>query len=338
MSAKVLVTGGLGYIGAHACVALAEAGRSVVVVDNLANSSSAVLDRIAELAGGPPAFVHGDIRDIGLLARTMRDHAVDSVIHFAGSKAVGESVGLPLSYYDNNVGGSMALLAAMAATGVRRLIFSSSATVYAQTGRMPLAESAALGASSPYGRSKLFVEHMLADLCASDPTWSVACLRYFNPVGAHPSARIGESPRGVPNNLMPYIAQVAVGQRERLSVFGDDYETVDGTGVRDYVHVLDVAEGHVKALDYLQRVSGCATINLGTGHGVSVLQMLREYERASGRRIPFQVVARRPGDVDRCWAEVSLAYGLLGWQARRSLAQMCEDSWRWQHDNPLGYR
>lgn len=338
MNAKVLVTGGLGYIGAHTCVALAEAGRAVVVLDNLANSSSAVLDRIAELVDGPPAFVHGDIRDIGLLAKTMRDHKVDSVIHFAGSKAVGESVDQPLSYYDNNVGGSMALLAAMAATGVRTLIFSSSATVYAQSGRLPLAESAALGASSPYGRSKLFVEHMLADLCASDPAWSVACLRYFNPVGAHPSARIGESPRGVPNNLMPYIAQVAVGQREWLSVFGDDYETVDGTGVRDYVHVLDVAEGHVKALDYLQRANGCATINLGTGHGVSVLQMLREYERASGRRIPFQVVARRPGDVDRCWADVSLARGLLGWQARRSLAQMCEDSWRWQRDNPLGYR
>ncbi|ALN59217.1 UDP-glucose 4-epimerase [Lysobacter enzymogenes] len=338
MSATVLVTGGLGYIGAHTCVALAEAGRDVVVVDNLANSSSAVLDRIAGLTGRAPAFVHGDIRDVGLLAATMREHEVGSVIHFAGSKAVGESVGRPLSYYDNNVGGSMALLAAMAATGVRTLIFSSSATVYAQSGRMPLAESAALGASSPYGRSKLFVEHMLADLCGSDPAWAVACLRYFNPVGAHPSARIGESPRGVPNNLMPYIAQVAVGQRERLSVFGADYDTPDGTGVRDYVHVLDVAEGHVKALDYLQRTGGHAAINLGTGRGVSVLEMLREYERASGRTIAFQVAPRRAGDVAQCWAEVELARSLLGWQARRSLAQMCEDSWRWQRDNPQGYR
>ena len=338
MSATILVTGGLGYIGAHACVALAEVGHDFVVVDSLANSSSAVLERIARLTGRMPAFVHGDIRDIGLLAGTMREHAVGSVIHFAGSKAVGESVGRPLSYYDNNVGGSMALLAAMAATGVRRLIFSSSATVYAPSGSMPLPESAALGASSPYGRSKLFVEQMLADLCASDPAWSVACLRYFNPVGAHPSARIGESPRGVPNNLMPYIAQVAVGQRERLSVFGDDYDTLDGTGVRDYVHVLDVAEGHVKALDYLQRAGGYAAINLGTGRGVSVLEMLREYERASGRTIAFQVAPRRAGDVARCWAEVSLARSLLGWQAQRSLAQMCEDSWRWQRDNPLGYR
>lgn len=337
MSGAVLVTGGLGYIGAHTCVALAEAGRDFVVVDNLANSSSAVLERLAGLTGRAPTFVHGDIRDIALLCATMREHAVDSVIHFAGSKAVGESVGRPLRYYDNNVGGSMALLAAMAATGVRTLIFSSSATVYAQSGRMPLAESAALGASSPYGRSKLFVEHMLADLCASDPAWSAVCLRYFNPVGAHPSARIGESPRGVPNNLMPYIAQVAVGRRERLNVFGDDYETRDGTGVRDYVHVLDVAEGHVRALDHLQRARGYAAINLGTGRGVSVLEMLREYERASGRAIAFQMAPRRPGDVAQCWADVSLAQRLLGWQARRSLAQMCEDSWRWQRDNPQGY-
>lgn len=338
MSGAVLVTGGLGYIGAHACVALAEAGYDFVVVDNLANSSGAVAERIAGLIGRRPAFVHGDVRDVGLLARTMREHRVDSVIHFAGSKAVGESVGRPLPYYDNNVGGSMALVAAMTAVGVRSLIFSSSATVYAQSARMPLAESAPLGASSPYGRSKLYVEQLLADLCAADPAWSVACLRYFNPVGAHPSGRIGESPRGAPNNLMPYIAQVAVGRRERLSVFGDDYDTIDGTGVRDYVHVADVAEGHVKALEYLRRATGCAAVNLGTGRGVSVLEMLREYERASGRPVPFQVAPRRAGDVARCWAEVSLAQRLLGWRARRSLAQMCEDSWRWQSANPDGYR
>ncbi|QWP78825.1 UDP-glucose 4-epimerase GalE [Lysobacter sp. K5869] len=339
MDGAVLVTGGLGYIGSHACVELVRAGRRVVALDSLANSSAAVAERLAELTGRPLSFVHGDVRDIGLLIRVMREHGVDSVLHFAGSKAVGESVGRPVAYYDNNVGGSMALIAAMHGAGVRRLIFSSSATVYARGGAMPLVESSALDAGSPYGRSKLFVEQMLFDLRASDPAWSIACLRYFNPVGAHPSGRIGESPRGVPNNLVPFIAQVASGQRERLQVFGGDYDTADGTGVRDYVHVLDIAEGHVRALDYLERDGGgCVAVNLGTGQGVSVLEMLREYERASGRPVPYAVAPRRAGDVARCWADASLAQRLFDWRARRSVAQMCEDSWRWQCANPDGYR
>ena len=333
----VLVTGGLGYIGSHACVALAEAGRRFAIVDNLANSSPRVLDRLQRIVGWRPDFVEADIGDGALMARVLREHRVGAVMHFAGSKAVGESVALPLDYYRNNVAGTLALLEAMRAQAVRRLIFSSSATVYAADNAMPLREDAALGASNPYGRSKLFVEHMLRDLQAAEPQWAIACLRYFNPVGAHPSALIGESPRGIPNNLVPYIAQVAVGRRERLSVFGGDYGTADGTGVRDYVHVLDVAEGHVAALRHLERAPGWIAVNLGTGQGVSVLEILREYERASGIPIPFQVVQRRPGDIAQCWAEVARARDLFAWRARRGLGEMCADSWRWQQANPDGY-
>lgn len=336
-SGAVLVTGGLGYIGSHACVALAEAGRRFVIVDNLANSSARVVERMADIVGYRPCFIEGDIGDGELLARVLREHGVDTVMHFAGSKAVGESVSMPVAYYRNNVAGTLALLEAMQGAGVRRLIFSSSATVYAADNAMPLQEDAALGASNPYGRSKLFVEEILRDLHASAADWAIACLRYFNPVGAHPSALIGESPRGIPNNLVPYIAQVAVGRRERLSVFGGDYDTVDGTGVRDYVHVQDVAEGHVAALRHLERGPGWAAVNLGTGQGVSVLQMLHEYERASGRAIAYELAARRPGDVACCWAEAGLALRLFGWRARRSLGEMCEDSWRWQRANPDGY-
>lgn len=331
------MTGGLGYIGSHACVALAQKAIPFVIVDNLANSSLGVIDRLAELVGYRPPFVEGDIRNGDLLVETMERHAIGAVMHFAGSKAVGESVAMPLDYYVNNVAGSLTLFAAMVRTGVKTLIFSSSATIYAQTNAMPLAEHAALGASNPYGRTKLFVEQILFDLSVSDPAWSIACLRYFNPVGAHPSGLIGESPRGTPNNLVPYIAQVAVGRREYLSVFGGDYETEDGTGVRDYVHVLDVAEGHVMALDYLRRHAGCVAVNLGTGRGMSVLDMLHEYERASGRSIAYEVTGRRPGDVARCWAQVSLARDLFGWQAKREVEQMCQDSWRWQLANPDGY-
>lgn len=333
----VLVTGGLGYIGSHACVALAERGYVPVIIDNLSNSSRAVHPRLEQLVGREIAFIEGDVRDVDLLARIIRSHAIEAVMHFAGSKAVGESVELPIAYYDNNVSGTLSLVTAMQRAGIRRLIFSSSATVYSSDNPMPVAENGRLGASNPYGRSKLFVEHMLSDLCESDPQWSVACLRYFNPVGAHASALIGEDPKGIPNNLVPYIAQVAVGRRPRLSVFGDDYETTDGTGIRDYVHVLDVAEGHIAALEYLSRQTGLLVANLGTGRGVSVLEMVREYEIASGRPVPFVMSPRRAGDIAKVWADVSRARDLLGWSATRTVEQMCLDSWAWQAANPDGY-
>lgn len=337
MAATVLVTGGAGYIGSHACVALMEAGYEVVVLDNLCNSSLVALQRLHEICGRSVEFVTGDIRDRECLDTLFRTHSIDAVLHFAGLKAVGESVELPLEYYDNNVTGSLVLLAAMQAAGVRRMVFSSSATVYGDPVSVPIREDFALAPTSPYGRSKLMVEEVLEDWQAANPTWSVGRLRYFNPVGAHPSGRIGEDPQGHPNNLLPFVAQVAVGRRETLQIFGDDYPTPDGTGVRDYIHVMDLVEGHVVALDYILANAGLHTINLGTGNGISVLEMVRAFEQASGRPVPYSVVGRRAGDIAQCWADPSQAQMLLQWRASRTLEQMCEDSWRWQSGNPTGY-
>jgi UDP-glucose 4-epimerase len=337
MAGTVLVTGGAGYIGSHACVALIEAGHEVVVIDNLCNSSAIALQRVGEICGVSPAFRQGDIRDGDCLDQVFSEHKVDAVLHFAGLKAVGESVAQPLQYYDNNVAGSLVLLAAMQRAGVHNLVFSSSATVYGDPVSVPIRENFALGPTNPYGRTKLMVEDILADWQAANPDWSVGRLRYFNPVGAHPSGRIGEDPQGTPNNLMPFVAQVAVGKREKLSVFGSDYPTVDGTGVRDYIHVMDLVEGHVVALDYVRRERGLHTINLGTGNGVSVLEMVSAFERVSGQAVPYEIVDRRPGDIATCWADPALAEELLQWKASRSLVQMCEDTWRWQSGNPRGY-
>ena len=337
MTGTVLVTGGAGYIGSHACVALMEAGYEVVVLDNLCNSSAVALQRIEEICGRAPVFVEGDIRDRGCLDQVFQAHAIMAVLHFAGLKAVGESVDIPLQYYDSNVAGSLVLLAAMQQAGVRNLVFSSSATVYGDPPTVPIREDFALAPTSPYGRTKHMVEDILADWQSANPDWSIGRLRYFNPVGAHPTGRIGEDPQGFPNNLMPFVAQVAVGQREKLLVFGDDYATPDGTGVRDYIHVMDLVEGHVVALDYICRQKGLHTINLGTGNGVSVLEMVGAFERASGRTVPYEIVARRPGDIAICWADPGRAEELLNWKASRGLEQMCEDAWRWQEANPKGY-
>ena len=326
--AKCLVTGGAGYIGSHTVVELLAAGHQVTVVDNLCNSKLSVLDRIAQIAGRSPVFVEADVRDRAALEQVLP--GCDAVIHFAGLKAVGESVAQPLRYYDNNVAGSIALLEAMAETRVRTLVFSSSATVYGDPAALPIGEDAPLSAANPYGRSKLMVEDMLRDLAKSDPGWRVGLLRYFNPVGAHASGLIGEDPSGIPNNLLPYVAQVAVGRLARLQVFGGDYPTVDGTGVRDYIHVVDLARGHLAALDYLRGYAGMLTVNLGTGRGYSVLEVVRAFERASGRSVPYDIVARRPGDIAACYADPTLARELLGWQARHDLDAMCADAWRWQ--------
>lgn len=336
----VLVTGGAGYIGSHTCLVLAEAGHQVTLLDNFSNSSRRVLERLARLAGQAPRLVEGDVRDPACLSRVFAATSVDAVIHFAGLKAVGESVAAPLSYYDNNVTGSLTLVEAMGRYGVRTLVFSSSATVYGNPASVPIRENFPLSVTNPYGRTKLMVEEIMADLWRADPTWKLACLRYFNPVGAHESGLIGEDPRGIPNNLLPYIAQVAVGRRERLTIFGGDYPTVDGTGVRDYIHVMDLAEGHLAALHALATEGGGdgpLTVNLGTGRGISVLEMVRAFEAASGRSIPFQVASRRPGDVASCYADPSRAQALLGWHARRGLAEMCLDAWRWQSMNPMGF-
>ncbi|QEL66275.1 UDP-glucose 4-epimerase [Oryzomicrobium terrae] len=336
----ILVTGGAGYIGSHTCVALAEAGHRVSVLDNFTNSSPRVMERLALLTGTAPQLIEGDVRDRVDLDRLFAADSVDAVIHFAGLKAVGESVADPLAYYDNNVAGTLTLLGAMARAQVKTLVFSSSATVYGDPATVPIREDFPLAATNPYGRTKLMVEEILADLYRADPSWKLARLRYFNPVGAHASGLIGEDPRGTPNNLLPFIAQVAVGRRERLTIFGDDYPTPDGTGVRDYIHVMDLAEGHLAALDALARrptSEGMITVNLGTGHGVSVLGMVRAFEAASGRSIPFQVASRRPGDVASCYADPSRAQALLGWHARRGLAEMCQDAWRWQSMNPMGF-
>lgn len=327
---NILVTGGSGYIGSHACVALRAAGHSVTVVDNLANSRPEVLDRVARISGERPIFYEGDVRDRTLLRRIFAASPIDAVIHFAGLKAVGESVAQPLSYYDCNVGGAITLCEAMAESAVKTLIFSSSATVYGDPASVPIREDFPRSATNPYGASKLMIEDILADVAQADPGWRIGRLRYFNPVGAHASGLIGEEPNGVPNNLLPYVAQVAAGKRQRLSVFGNDYPTPDGTGVRDYIHVMDLVEGHLSALDYLLAKGGMLTVNLGTGCGYSVLDMVRAFEVASKRPIPFAVEPRRPGDIAACFADPALARQLLGWQARRGIEEMCSDAWRWQ--------
>ena len=334
----VLVTGGLGYIGSHTCVVLAGAGYRPVIVDNLSNSKASVLARIRELSGKSEiAFHQADVRDRAAMEKILAGERIDAVLHFAGLKAVGESVEKPLLYYENNVGGTIALLAAMASKGVRQMVFSSSATVYGEPERLPLTEDHPLRPVNPYAKCKLVIEHILADHAAADPAFRYAALRYFNPIGAHPSGRIGEDPRGIPNNLLPYVAQVAVGRRPRLRVWGKDYPTPDGTGVRDYIHVMDLAQGHVAALAYLQVRQVCITANLGTGRGYSVLEVAKAFERASGKSIALDFQGRRPGDVARSYADASRAAKELGWRARLTLDQMCRDSWRWQSRNPEGY-
>ena len=338
MTASILVTGGAGYIGTHTALALLQAGYTVVVLDNLSNSSPQALDRVAQIAGRAARLVQGDVRDSALLHRLFAEHDFSAVLHFAGLKAVGESVREPLRYYDNNVAGTLALCQAMHAAGVFRLVFSSSATVYGEPLHMPISEATPTGRpTNPYGRSKLMAEELLADLAAADARWHIAVLRYFNPVGAHSSGLIGEDPQGIPNNLLPYITQVAVGQLSELAVFGNDYPTPDGTGVRDYIHVVDLAEGHLAALAALQTRSGWNVWNLGTGQGYSVLEMLQSFEAASGRRVPYRIAPRRPGDIAQCWADPTKARQELGWQAQRGLAEMMADAWRWQAGNPQGY-
>jgi UDP-glucose 4-epimerase len=326
----ILITGGAGFIGSHMCVALAEAGHRFLILDNFSNSARDVVGRIGALVGRAPLVAEGDVRDEALLDRLLAEHPVEAAIHFAGLKAVGESVREPLRYYRENIDGALALVAALGRAGVRRLVFSSSATVYAPTPAMPLDETAPLRATNPYGWTKLMIEQMLHDVARSDPAWSIACLRYFNPVGAHESGTLGEEPQGVPNNLAPYVAQVAAGQRPRLQVFGGDYPTPDGTGVRDYIHVMDLAEGHIAALRHLAGHAGVHTFNLGTGRGTSVLDLVRSFEAASGRPVPYDIVPRREGDVGECWADPARARDVLGWTARRGIAQMCADAWRWQ--------
>jgi UDP-glucose 4-epimerase len=332
----ILVTGGAGYIGSHTCVELLETGHNVIVVDNLSNSSQVSLRRVEKICGRSLLFREGDIRDRALLKDLMLTHGVSAVIHFAGLKAIGESVQKPIAYYDNNVGGTLQLLAAMQEAGVKKIVFSSSATVYGEPNKLPLDEDHPLSATNPYGRSKLMIEEILRDQFAAAPDWSIAILRYFNPVGAHESGLIGESPVGVPNNLLPYVAQVAVGRREYLNVWGKDYATPDGTGVRDYIHVVDLAIGHLMALNKMQHPQ-VMTVNLGTGTGTSVLEIVEAFSKASGRNIPMVFGPRRPGDIASCYADASAAERLLGWKAKRSIMEMCIDHWRWQESNPDGY-
>ena len=371
---KILVTGGTGYIGSHTAVALISVGYDPVIIDNLSNSKVAVLDRIEAITGKRPVFYQADLRDRSALDAIFQENAISAVIHFAGLKAVGESVAAPLRYYENNIEGTLSLCSVMAARGVKCLIFSSSATVYGEPSTVPIREDFPLAPASPYGRTKLMIEQILQDLHVADPAWQIALLRYFNPVAAHESGLIGEDPSGIPNNLMPYVSQVAVGRRERLSVYGNDYPTPDGTGVRDYIHVMDLAEGHVAALRYMEgldsrlrgngkrigndkgsgkdreseddkegrnsqgRTTGPLIVNLGTGQGYSVLEMVRAFENASGKTVPYRIVARRPGDIATCYADPARARALLGWSARRTLADMCADTWRWQEQNPGGYK
>ena len=332
----ILLTGATGYIGSHTWLALAAAGFDVLGVDDFSNSSPQVLERLQALLGHAPLFERIDVCDAAAMAALLRRHRIDAAVHFAASKSVGESVARPLAYYANNLGGLIALCEAMRAHGAQRLVFSSSATVYGQPERLPIGEDAPLAATNPYGQTKLMAEQILRDLGVAEPGWQTACLRYFNPVGAHESGRIGEDPRGVPNNLMPYVAQVAVGRQARLQVFGHDYPTPDGTGVRDYIHVMDLADGHVAALRRLFDAAGSFTVNLGTGIGHSVLELVRAYEQASGRPVPYVLAPRRPGDAAACYADPRLATELLGWRAQRNLAAMCSDSWRWQQLNPAG--
>nr|WP_206361899.1 UDP-glucose 4-epimerase GalE [Vibrio plantisponsor] len=335
---KVLVTGGMGYIGSHTCVQMIDAGMEPIILDNLCNAKEKVLDRIKMISGVAPVFYHGDIRDEALLDSIFAEHDIKAVIHFAGLKAVGESVVKPLEYYDNNVNGSLVLARSMRKAGVKNIIFSSSATVYGDPASVPITESFPTGATTnPYGRSKYMVEECLSDLFNADPSWSITLLRYFNPVGAHPSGLMGEDPQGIPNNLMPYIAQVAVGRREKLSVYGNDYPTPDGTGVRDYIHVMDLADGHLAALTHVGQKSGLHIYNLGTGKGSSVLDMVEAFSQACGKDVAYEVCPRRAGDIAECWASTEKAERELGWKATRSVKEMTEDTWRWQVANPQGY-
>jgi UDP-glucose 4-epimerase len=337
LPATVLLTGATGYIASHTWLALLAAGHRVIGVDNFSNSSPVVLERLAELAGEKPCFERLDVGDAAALQALFARERIDAAVHFAAYKAVGESTHKPLEYYANNLGGLVNVCRTMQRHGVRRLVFSSSATVYGDPRELPITEGAPLTATNPYGQTKLMGEQIVADLAASDSAWQNAVLRYFNPVGAHASGRIGEDPRGTPNNLMPYVAQVAVGRRPHLSVFGNDYNTPDGTGVRDYIHVVDLAAGHVAALQRLLAAPGSFTVNLGTGRGHSVLEVVRAYEAASGRPVPYRIEPRRAGDVAACWADPALARELLGWQAELDLNRMCADSWRWQQQNPRGF-
>lgn len=331
---KIFITGGTGYIGSHTCVELLNSGYEVVIYDNLSNSNVQVLERIKAITGKEAIFIQGDIRDEELMTRSM--DGCSAVIHFAGLKAVGESSQIPIEYYDNNINGTLCILRAMKKNSIYNLVFSSSATVYGDPSYLPLDENHPLSATNPYGRTKLFIEEILRDVYASNKNWHIALLRYFNPIGAHSSGLIGESPNGIPNNLLPYISQVAVGKRESLSVWGDDYETVDGTGVRDYIHVVDLAMGHLKALENIASL-GCEAINLGTGNGYSVLEVLRAFEKVCGKDIPYKIQSRRAGDIASCYANAKKAKELLNWSATKNIDDMCRDGWNWQSKNPNGY-
>jgi len=334
MNKSILVTGGTGFIGSHTCVVLLNAGYEVIVLDNLCNSEASVIGRIGQICGQEPVFVEGDIRDASLLEDLLAKYPISAVLHFAGLKAVGESVKYPQKYHDNNVAGTSVLLSAMQNANVKSFVFSSSATVYGEPASVPITEDFPRSATNPYGDNKLQIENILAELYQSDPAWRIARLRYFNPVGAHKSGLIGETPSGVPDNLMPFITQAAAGLRDELSVFGDNYDTPDGTGVRDYIHVVDLAQGHVAALDYLNQHQEMLTVNLGTGQGVSVLEMINTFEAVNNCKVPYRITDRRPGDIAKCWADTQLANKLLGWKATRTLEDMCKDAWRWQTQHP----
>lgn len=335
---KILVTGGAGYIGSHTCVLLIEAGHEVVIFDNFSNASKESICRVEKIVQKEIPYVEGDIRSKDDLSKVFESHHIDAVIHFAGLKAVGESVEKPLAYYDNNVTGTVVLCEVMQRYGCKSIVFSSSATVYGDPHTTPIKENFPLSATNPYGRSKLFIEEILRDLYISDKAWKVVLLRYFNPVGAHASGTIGEDPSGIPNNLMPFIAQTAVGKREKLSIFGNDYDTYDGTGVRDYIHVVDLAKGHLHAIERLQDFDEVMTVNLGTGKGYSVLEVVKAFEKSSGKRVAYSIEPRRAGDIATCFADPAYAKEVLGWEAEKDLSQMCEDSWHWQSQNPLGYQ
>ncbi|MGB2742339.1 MAG: UDP-glucose 4-epimerase GalE [Cognaticolwellia sp.] len=334
---SLLITGGTGFIGSHTIVELLALDKDIIIVDNLSNSSTLVLDRIKQISGKSVTFIKADICDRQAMNKVFEQHDIDAVVHFAGLKAVGESSTIPLSYYHNNVSGSVTLLQVMAEHGVKNLVFSSSATVYGENNPSPLNETMPTSATNPYGQTKLMIENILFDLAKSDDEWSIACLRYFNPIGAHESGLIGENPNGIPNNLLPYVSQVAVGRLAQLQVFGDDYPTVDGTGVRDYIHVVDLAQGHVKALEKLNDIKGCVPINLGTGNGTSVLEIVNTFKEISGQEIPFKIVPRRAGDIATVYADAKVANNLLNWHAQRDLATMIADTWRWQSENPNGF-
>ena len=335
---NILVTGGAGYIGSHTCIELMASGYDVIVVDNLCNSNPKSLDRVEQLAGEKPKFYEGDVRDEALMRKIFTENEISAVIHFAGLKAVGESVAQPWRYYDNNLNSTLVLTKVMEEAGCKRIIFSSSATVYSGDNEMPLRETSRTGnCTNPYGWTKYMTEQILSGMAHADKEWSIVLLRYFNPVGAHASGMIGEDPRGIPNNLMPFISQVAVGRREKLSVFGNDYDTHDGTGVRDYIHVVDLAKGHVAAVKYAVENLGCEVFNLGTGTGYSVLDMVKAFEEANGVKVPYQIVDRRPGDLATCYADPTKSLEKLGWKAEKTLVDMCRDSWNWQSKNPMGY-